>query len=124
MSVNRREFLQSSGAVVVYFSLAACESSVALTPSSKFDNRITVNADGSVELFMGKVELGQGIGTALAQIAADELGVAFESVRLVTVIDISCVIGFGAFADDDVGASSLACSGLSLLVQGVPVAVS
>ena len=25
-----------------------------------------------------------------------------ESVRLVTVIDISCVIGFGAFADDDV----------------------
>jgi len=34
---------------------------------------------------MGKVELGQGIGTALAQIAADELGVAFENVRLVTV---------------------------------------
>ncbi len=85
MSVNRREFLHSSGAVVVYFSLAACESSDAPVPSSKFDNRITVEADGSVELFMGKVELGQGIGTALAQIAADELGVAFDKVRLVTV---------------------------------------
>ncbi len=34
---------------------------------------------------MGKVELGQGIGTALAQIAADELGVSFDSVRLVSV---------------------------------------
>ena len=85
MSVNRREFLQSSGAVVVYFSLTACESSDAPASLSRFDNRITVDADGSVELFMGKVELGQGIGTALAQIAADELGVAFSDVRLVTV---------------------------------------
>lgn len=34
---------------------------------------------------MGKVELGQGIGTALAQIAADELGVAFENIHLVNV---------------------------------------
>jgi len=34
---------------------------------------------------MGKVELGQGIGTALAQIAADELGVSFDRVRLVNV---------------------------------------
>jgi len=87
VSVNRREFLRSSGAVVVYFSLTACESTVEPVPasSSTFDNRITVNADGSVQLFMGKVELGQGIGTALAQIAADEIGVAFENVRLVTV---------------------------------------
>jgi len=87
VSVNRREFLQSSGAVVVYFSLTACESPVAPVPvsSSNFDNRITINADGSVQLFMGKVELGQGIGTALAQIAADEIGVTFEEVHLVTV---------------------------------------
>jgi nicotinate dehydrogenase subunit B len=85
VSVNRREFLQSTGAVVVYFSLTACESSDGPALSSTFDNRITVNPDGSVQLFMGKVELGQGIGTALAQIAADEIGVAFEKVRLVTV---------------------------------------
>jgi len=85
VSVNRREFLRSSGAVVVYFSLSACESSVAPESSSSFDNRITINADGSVELFMGKVELGQGIGTALAQIAAEELGVAFDKIHLVTV---------------------------------------
>jgi len=85
--VNRREFLRSSGAVVVYFSLTACESTVEPVPesSSTFDNRITVNTDGSVQLFMGKVELGQGIGTALAQIAADEIGVPFEDIHLVTV---------------------------------------
>src|SRR2546421_12596728 len=34
------------------------------------------HADGYVEIFSGKVELGQGIGTALAQIAAEELDVA------------------------------------------------
>ena len=85
MSVSRREFIQTSGAVVVYFSLGACGSSNDPGSSASFDNRITVNVDGSVELLMGKVELGQGIGTALAQIAADELGVSFDSVRLVSV---------------------------------------
>jgi nicotinate dehydrogenase subunit B len=87
MSVSRREFIRSTGAVVVYFSLAGCEQSqdVAAKDHATYDNRIRINADGSVELFMGKVELGQGIGTALAQIAADELGVAFDRVRLVTV---------------------------------------
>lgn len=87
MSVSRREFIQSSGAVVVSFSLGACESSStpADNATASYDNRITINTDGSVELLMGKVELGQGIGTALAQIAADELGVAFDRVHLVTV---------------------------------------
>lgn len=85
MSVSRREFIQSSGAVVVYFSLGGCERPADPVRSANYDNRITVHSDGSVELFMGKVELGQGIGTALAQIAADELGVEFEKIRLVGV---------------------------------------
>ncbi len=42
-------------------------------------------ADGVVEVKPGKVELGQGILTALAQIAADELDVALERIRIVTV---------------------------------------
>jgi nicotinate dehydrogenase subunit B len=87
MTVSRREFMQSTGAVVVTFSLAGCDSSdsAGRGASINFDNRITVFPDGSVELLMGKVELGQGIGTALAQIAADELGVEFERVRLLGV---------------------------------------
>ncbi len=87
MSVSRRAFIQSTGAVVVYFSLAGCESQdeSQARVATTYDNRITIHPDGSVELLMGKVELGQGIGTALAQIAADELGVAFDRIRLVNV---------------------------------------
>lgn len=48
-------------------------------------NRLQVRADGSVHLMMGKVELGQGIGTAMAQMAAEELDVEFDRVQLVTV---------------------------------------
>jgi nicotinate dehydrogenase subunit B len=85
MSVSRREFIQSSGAVAVYFSLAGCDTADGPVTTETYDNRISINPDGTVELLMGKVELGQGIGTALAQIAADEIGVEFEKVGLVTV---------------------------------------
>jgi nicotinate dehydrogenase subunit B len=44
--------------------------------------RLAFNDDGSVQVRTGKVELGQGILTALAQIAADELGVAAEQVQV------------------------------------------
>ena len=37
---------------------------------------LTVRADGTVTLRVGKAELGQGIHTALAQIAVTELGLA------------------------------------------------
>ncbi len=37
-----------------------------------------------VEVTPGKVEIGQGILTALAQIVADELDVGLERVRLLT----------------------------------------
>ncbi|MEY3730266.1 MAG: hypothetical protein RLZZ57_1022 [Pseudomonadota bacterium] len=43
-------------------------------------------ADGVVEVKPGKVELGQGILTTLAQIAADELDVALERIRVVSVV--------------------------------------
>jgi CO/xanthine dehydrogenase Mo-binding subunit len=44
---------------------------------------LRVGADGVVEVSVGKVEIGQGIATALAQIAAQELDVAFERVRMI-----------------------------------------
>lgn len=43
---------------------------------------VSLGADGTVELRVGKVELGQGILTALAQTAADELDVAPAQVRM------------------------------------------
>jgi len=45
--------------------------------------RIRFERDRTVWIASGKVELGQGINTALAQIAAEELDVGFERVRIV-----------------------------------------
>ncbi len=44
---------------------------------------LTMHADGYVEVRSGKVEIGQGILTALAQIVAAELDVVFERVRMI-----------------------------------------
>lgn len=43
---------------------------------------ITIRSDGGVELRIGKVEIGQGILTALTLIAANELGVTPESITV------------------------------------------
>jgi CO/xanthine dehydrogenase Mo-binding subunit len=44
---------------------------------------VTVHADESIDVRVGKVELGQGILTALSQLAADELGVGLDRIRMV-----------------------------------------
>lgn len=49
----------------------------------KIASWIHFEADGSIILKSGKVELGQGIATSLLQIAADELGVEIERIHLV-----------------------------------------
>ena len=43
---------------------------------------VRVASDGCLDVFAGKVELGQGVATMLLQIAADELGVAPTTLRL------------------------------------------
>jgi CO/xanthine dehydrogenase Mo-binding subunit len=44
---------------------------------------VRINADGSVALLAGSVEVGQGARTALAQVVAETLGVPFETVVVV-----------------------------------------
>ena len=44
---------------------------------------ISISAEGHVVVSPGKVEIGQGIVTALAQIAADELDLELGRVRMV-----------------------------------------
>jgi len=84
---SRREFLQSSGALVVCFSLPGCtqEAEPVSDGRARLGNRIEVNANGTVTLNLGKVELGQGIGTALAQIAAEELGIDIHRMQIAGV---------------------------------------
>ncbi|HEU5332497.1 MAG TPA: molybdopterin cofactor-binding domain-containing protein [Actinocrinis sp.] len=54
----------------------------ALAANPRLSRWVRVAADGTVRVRIGKVELGQGIVTALAQIAADELDVPLEHVRM------------------------------------------
>ena len=53
-----------------------------LNTNRRLDRWLRINRDGTVTVFPGKVEIGQGILTALAQIVAEELDVALERLRL------------------------------------------
>ena len=57
--------------------------SPSLSAFPQIDDWLELNEDRAITIFSGKVELGQGIATALAQIAADELDVALEQVGVV-----------------------------------------
>ncbi len=59
----------------------ACGVKAVLTPSIS-GAVVHMNADGSVTVLSSTVEMGQGSETALAQIAAEELGVPIERVRV------------------------------------------
>src|SRR4051812_19621488 len=48
----------------------------------RLTQRVHFERDGTVTVASGKVELGQGITTAFAQIAADELGLPLERIRI------------------------------------------
>jgi CO/xanthine dehydrogenase Mo-binding subunit/aerobic-type carbon monoxide dehydrogenase small subunit (CoxS/CutS family) len=49
----------------------------------ELDSWIAINPDETITVFSGKVEYGQGIKTALAQIAAEELDVALGRIKMV-----------------------------------------
>jgi CO/xanthine dehydrogenase Mo-binding subunit len=70
------------------FNLASGTAAGSPLPGSLRVNRrlaqwLKFHVEGYVEVFSGKVEIGQGILTALAQIAAEELDVSLEQVRMV-----------------------------------------
>jgi CO/xanthine dehydrogenase Mo-binding subunit len=54
---------------------------LAMARAERLSQRVHFEADGTVSIASGKVELGQGITTALAQIAAEELDVDFSKIR-------------------------------------------
>jgi nicotinate dehydrogenase subunit B len=94
VNLDRRQVLAGGGALVVSFSLSdafAQEHAAAGTPkppgslatSPYLDAWIRIDADG-ITAFTGKVELGQGFKTAFQQIAAEELDVSFEAIKVVT----------------------------------------
>src|SRR5882724_156409 len=90
--LSRRRFAQGLGIVVATFGWTA-RSAIGQAPSNlpfslrnnrKLDGWIRLEPDNSVVIFTGKAELGQGILTALAQIAAEELDVEFDKIQMVS----------------------------------------
>jgi len=97
-SLSRRELLHSTGALVVGFNLMGwVNQTEAQVPdgaaSSPYDNPdyldptsldswLAVMPDGHITVYTGKVDLGTGVETALAQIAADELDVPFDRIHM------------------------------------------
>src|SRR5712672_3200271 len=52
-------------------------------PPSELASYIAVNADGTVSAFFGKMDMGQGLFVAIAQMVAEELDVPFASVKVI-----------------------------------------
>jgi nicotinate dehydrogenase subunit B len=61
-----------------------------LAANPRLSSWIRIAADSTIELFIGKVELGQGAVTALAQMAAEELDVPLASLHVVAGATDQC----------------------------------
>jgi nicotinate dehydrogenase subunit B len=95
--MTRRTFLKTGGALVVGLRLGSLgdpHATAQTTPSADsflgktvspdaVDGFLAVNADGTVTLFSGKVDLGTGARAALRQMAAEELDVPLERVIMI-----------------------------------------
>jgi nicotinate dehydrogenase subunit B len=92
---TRRDFIKTSGFLVVGFSVAGVGSEVPLVAQGpgpypdidfrQLDSWIVIRQDNTATFFVGKTDLGQGTGTAFRQIMADELDLPYDST--------SCVMG-------------------------------
>jgi CO/xanthine dehydrogenase Mo-binding subunit len=90
---SRRNFLKSSGALIVGFSMGGALKTAqaqglsagmaGAPPPNQVDSWIAIGADGMVTGYSGKEELGQGISTAQAQLVAEELSVPLNRVKLI-----------------------------------------
>jgi isoquinoline 1-oxidoreductase beta subunit len=84
-SLTRRTFLASAtaagAALTIRFSLVgpgAADAAAAYDPNAA----LTITPDGLVTVHITKAEMGQGVGTALAQIVAEELEADWKDIRV------------------------------------------
>jgi nicotinate dehydrogenase subunit B len=89
---SRRDFLKTSGALVVSFGASGIAGELWTGSASAqgqgrsdppLDSWIAIAEDGRVTAYTGKCELGQGLYTAQAQLIAEELVVPLDRVTLV-----------------------------------------
>lgn len=92
--ISRRTFGSAAAGLLFFFTLrpvnALAQSATNKIPADlqtnkRLDAWLRIGPKGSVEVFTGKVELGQGNLTALAQMTAEELEVDFSRIRMLPV---------------------------------------
>jgi nicotinate dehydrogenase subunit B len=89
-AISRRDWLKTGGALVVGFSFGARaaraqyggEPVKPLDPK-EVDSFLAIHADGSATVYTGKVDVGTGLRIAVRQMAAEELGISVERIKLV-----------------------------------------
>src|SRR5215510_4366089 len=93
---TRREFLKTSGFLVVGLSVSGVasdlplEAQTALGPGpypdvdfGKLDSWIVIRQDNTATFYVGKTDLGQGTGTAFRQVMSDELDFPYDKTTCV-----------------------------------------
>ena len=86
--VSRRDFLQAGTGLFVFSHAGPLDAQQPAAGAGRrsyptdFNAYLRIGADGRVTCLVGKVEMGQGEMTALAQCLADELDVAYDSVDM------------------------------------------
>jgi len=91
IELNRRQFLKGTGALIVSFNLFPPSRLFAqsmVVPGTEadptqLDSWLAIAQDGTVTVYSGKVDLGTGVETALAQIVAEELDVPFNKIHMI-----------------------------------------
>ena len=78
-------------------------------PPPDINSYLHIGEDGKVTVYSGKIEQGQGNTTALAQMAAEELRVGMESIKMVMGDTALCPYDMGTF-----GSMSVSVYGASL----------
>src|SRR5215472_6067741 len=88
-ALTRRTMLKA-GVLTVGFAVAGVQTRAeGNTPAprildpNQLDSFLTVDGDGTVTLFCGKVDLGQGLRIAMRQIAGEELGIGVDKIKYV-----------------------------------------
>lgn len=105
LSLNRREFLELAGAGIFFFftigDLPVFAQEGPRRPlvslPQDFNAFLRIKTDGRVDCFTGKIEMGQGVITSLAQMLADELDIPFGSVDMVMGDTDLCPWDMGTF---------------------------
>ena len=101
--IDRRDFLKVFGGGIVIFVAAGKTPLLAQERRSgrgypdDFNAYLKIGEDGRVSCFTGKIEMGQGIHTSLAQMLAEELDVLVDSVDMVMGDTKLCPWDMGTF---------------------------